>query len=157
MSEFATRRLTKGDLQRAIEIDGHYEARPRRGYFESRLAAALRNPDAYVQIGVTLDDKLVGMVLANIRAGEYGQDEVSLAMEVIGVDPDYAGQGVGDVLMDALETEMRRIGIAELETEVRWTNHRLLTFLDRQGFEIAPRQILAAAVTQDLAEPREEI
>jgi ribosomal protein S18 acetylase RimI-like enzyme len=155
-SDLKLRRMVADDLQTVIRIDGEHGAGPRRGYFQTRLAAARRDPEHYLQFVVENSDGMVGFVLANMHQGEYGQAAPSLAMEVIGVDPAASAHGVGNMLMDALEDEMQTRGIKELQTEVNWTLHGLLAFLQKRGFEIAPRQVISAPVNQDLAQPRED-
>jgi len=151
------RRLTPEDLERAILIDKQVSGRARKGYFQSRLKAALRNQDAFVQIGIDEEGKLVGYMLARQLSGEYGRTTKAMTIEVINVDPKSRNRGLGQHLMSALEAEMKDRGITDLQTEVNWTNHKLLAFLDHSGFEIAPRMVLQRPVSQDIRQPREAV
>jgi GNAT superfamily N-acetyltransferase len=142
----AVRRLKPDDLDAVIALDKAITGRSRRGYFETRLAAALREPSAHVQYAVEDDRGLAGFVLAHLLSGEYGRGEQVLALEVIDVAPGRRRQGVGRQLLGALEGEMGRIGIKEILTEASWTDHELLRFLTAAGFELAPRQVIECAV-----------
>ena len=125
---------------------GRRAGRSRRGYFEKRLATARRRPQAHIQFGAVRGDRLIGLVLARVLTGEYGQEAPSVVLEVIDVDPEATGAGVGRALLAALEAEMRERRIAELQTEARWTAHDLLQFFAANGFSLAPRLVLQCPV-----------
>ncbi len=144
----AVRRLRPGDLEDVIALDKAITGRSRRGYFEKRLAAALREPSAHVQVAVDGERGLAGFALARVLSGEYGRTEAALALEVIDVDPALRRRGIGARLLGALERGMGEKGIEEILTEARWTDHGLLRFLAAGGFELAPRQVLECAVAE---------
>jgi GNAT superfamily N-acetyltransferase len=144
----AVRKLRPGDLEDVIALDKAITGRSRRGYFEKRLAAALREPSAHVQFAVDGDRGLTGFVLARVLTGEYGRTEAALTLEVIDVDPALRRRGIGARLLAAIEDEMREKGITEILTEANWTDHELLRFLAAGGFALAPRQVLECAVAE---------
>ena len=65
------RRLTPDDLDAAVAIDRAIVGDPRRGYFEKRLAAALRQPRAHLQFGIDGPDGLEACVFARVLSGEF--------------------------------------------------------------------------------------
>jgi GNAT superfamily N-acetyltransferase len=148
MEATAVRPLRPGDLDDVIALDKAITGRSRRGYFEKRLAAALREPEAHVQFAVDGESGLAGFALARVLAGEYGRTEAALTLEIIDVDPGQRRRGIGARLLAALEGEMRHRGITELLTEARWTDHGLLRFLAAGGFALAARQVLECAVAE---------
>ncbi|MDP6563635.1 MAG: GNAT family N-acetyltransferase [Alphaproteobacteria bacterium] len=143
MSETATpRRLTPADLDAAVRIDAAVGGSPRRGYFEKRLAAALREPEAHIQFGIDGPDGLRAVIFARLLRGEFGRDEEIAVLEVIDVAEEARGAGLGSRLLGALEDEMRKRGIAELQTQASWRQHEMLRFLDHHGFAMAPLQVI---------------
>jgi ribosomal protein S18 acetylase RimI-like enzyme len=146
--EVMARRLRTEDLDRVVAIDAELTGGSRRGYFEKRLAAALREPDHHLQFGIEGADGLAAYALARVLSGEFGQNEESVLLETIGVAPGAAGRGFGTQLLQALEDEMRRCGIAKLATSIDWTDHNLARFFARHGFVKAPRHIIACPVSQ---------
>jgi ribosomal protein S18 acetylase RimI-like enzyme len=140
------RRLARADLDAVVDIDAIAEGRTRRPYFERRLAAALREPAAYVQFAAVLDDHLAGYVLARVLEGEFGRDAPAVSIEAIGARYDAKGTGVGRRLLDALADNARRRGIRELRTQARWNNHAMLRWLDENGFAVAANHIVDCAV-----------
>lgn len=140
------RRLARTDLDAVVDIDAIAEGRMRRPYFERRLAAALREPAAYVQFAAVLDDHLAGYVLAHVLEGEFGRDVPAMSIEAIGARYDAKGAGVGRRLLDALADDARKRGIRELRTQARWNDHAMLRWLDDNGFAVAANHIVDCAI-----------
>ena len=146
--QFEVRRLSPDDLEAVVAIDLEITGLSRRGYFEKRLAAALREPEAHLQLGLDGEEGLQAYVLARVLTGEFGQSEASVLLEVIGVSPSVQGSGCGNALLDALESAMRQRSIAVLETAIDWTNNDLARFFAAHGFVKAPRHVIECAVDQ---------
>ncbi len=146
-NSFATRPLTGDDLDPVIALDRKLSGRARRGFFEKRLATALKHPKAFIYIGLTGngptgDGALAGYVMARLLRGEFGEDALVAQLDAIGVDPDFQGRGAGRALIDALDAIMAQKGVAELHSQVDWSNHTLAGFFARNGFTVAPRIVL---------------
>ena len=138
----ALRRLARDDLAAVVDIDAMAEGRPRRPYFERRLAAAVREPAQHVQFAAIEEDELVGYVLARVLEGEFGHDTPALSIEAIGARFDAKGTGIGRRLLGAVADDARKRGIAELRTQARWNNHPMLRWLDDNGFSVAANHIV---------------
>ena len=69
------RPLTARDLDRVVWIDASLRGRTRRAYFERRLAAAARDPERHLQLGVEPDGRLAGHMLGRVLEGEFGRSE----------------------------------------------------------------------------------
>ena len=140
------RALTQQDLDPVVEIDAAIEGRSRRAYFQRRLATVLKQPGQHVQLAAHDDRGLAGYIMARRAMGEFGRLLPGLRLEAIGVATDRRGLGVGRMLMDALVTYARRHDISEFRTTSDWRNHRMLTWLDAMGFELAGNLIVDCAV-----------
>jgi len=140
------RALTQQDLDTVVEIDAAVEGRSRRAYFRRRLATALKQAGQHVQFAAHDDRGLAGYIMARRVMGEFGRQLPGLRLEAIGVAPDRRGLGVGRMLMDALISYARSHGIAEFRTAAAWRNHRMLTWLDAMGFDLAGSLIVDCAV-----------
>jgi ribosomal protein S18 acetylase RimI-like enzyme len=145
-SPFKIRPLSVADLELVVEIDAVGFGRPRRQYFERRLAAALREPALHVQIGIEDRGTLAGFVLGRKLEGEFGRLEPALRLEVIGVDSSERAHGIGTTLLEALEAEAMKRGIRELRTQAPWRDHVMLRFLDHHGFSLGKNQVIDCAV-----------
>ena len=143
---FTVRALAPADLAQVVAIDAAIEGRSRRGYVERRLAAAQRDPALHAQFAAVHSHGLAGYLLARVLEGEFGSDARSLRIELVGVQHDVRGHGVGRRLFDALAQWARRHGVHELRTQAAWTDSAMLRWLDGTGFRLAPNVVLACAV-----------
>ena len=140
------RRLARDDLDAVVAIDARLEGRQRRGYFERRLAAALRDPDLHLQVALDDGDGLAGYMLGRVMEGEFGRVAKGVRLETIGVRPDAKGRNVGGRLLDALSRAAIERGAGELRTAARWNDHAMLRWLDEHGFTLAPNHVVDRAV-----------
>lgn len=140
------RALRPNDLDQVVAIDARITGRPRRGFFEKRLAAALAEPGGFIYVGAAAGMELHGYVFARILEGEFGGTAPVAVLDAIGVDPTRQGAGLGRELMARLDKIMQSKGMHELQTQEVWTNHAFLAFLAGAGFEVAPRRILEIAL-----------
>lgn len=142
----AIRPLVRDDLNAVVAIDADFEGRPRRGYMERRLEAALREPKQHAQFAATDGKSVVGYILARVLEGEFGRFEPGLRLELIGVRRDAQSHGVGKRLFDALADWASRHGIKDLRTQAAWNDHPMMRFLDAMGFTLAPNHVVDCAV-----------
>jgi ribosomal protein S18 acetylase RimI-like enzyme len=140
------RPLAREDLDTVVAIDAEIEGYSRRGYFERRLGAALREPKLHAQFAAVEGKGLAGYILSRVMEGEFGRSDPALRLETIGVRSDFRGSGVGKRLLDALCEYARRHGIVELRTLARWNDHDMLRWLDRNGFALAVERVVDCPV-----------
>lgn len=144
------RALAAADLARVAAIDATLSGRPRREYFERRLAIAQRDPGRHLQLAAEENGRLAGFMLGRAQEGEFGRTEPALRLEAFGVAPSAQGHGLGSGLAAAFEAQAARRGLGELRTTALWRQHALLQFLDRAGFGLAPVHVLDRATSPDL-------
>jgi len=141
------RYLAPQDLPQVVAIDARIlDGPPRRAYFERKLAAALAQPKLHIQYAATSGGALVGYVLARCLQGEFGRDVPALRLSVLGVAPGEQHHGVGLALVGLLEDWARRHGIAEIRSQARWRDHRMLAFFDRAGFDLGRNHVIDCEV-----------
>lgn len=150
------RPLRPSDLDRVIAIDSGHVGRPRRRFFEKRLANAKQHPEDFVHVGVARNGSLVGFAFARILQGEFGREQAIATLDAVGVERDSQEHGVGHTLMTSLTEVMRRKGVQSLQSQADWTNHALLRFFAASGFGLAPRLVLERSVLTPLAESLED-
>ncbi|MFO1317971.1 MAG: GNAT family N-acetyltransferase [Burkholderiales bacterium] len=146
LRQTAVRPLRGDDLDAVVAIDAASEGHTRRAYFERRLDAALREPKLHAQFAAVDDQGLVGYILARVLEGEFGRTAPGLRLEVVGVRADAKGKGIGASLFDALCDYGRRHGLADVRTQARWNDHRMVRWIDEMGFTLAPNHVLDCAV-----------
>ncbi|MGO8996887.1 MAG: GNAT family N-acetyltransferase [Polyangiaceae bacterium] len=148
LSNIEVRPLEKRDLDAVVALDKSIVGRSRRGYFERRVASALRVPKTHLQIAAVGPSGLVGFILARVSSGEYGRPEPAVLLEAVGVAPSAQHAGLGRRLMGALGKKAEARGIRTVVTEADWRNHSLLKFLDGSAFRLAPRLLLERVVAR---------
>ena len=153
-TQATVRKLSPEDLDRAVTIDQAIVKRSRRGYFEKRLAAALREPEQHLQYGVDGEDGLDAILLCRTLTGEFGGKEPSVLLEIIDVADKARGQGLARQLLSSVEADMRKRGIGQLLTQAVWSDANLLTFFAANGFRKGRRHIIDCNVSAALAAER---
>ena len=138
--------LARDDLEAVVAIDVAIEGRPRRAYFERRVAAALRQPKMHAQFAAWDDQGIAGFILARVLGGEFGRSDPGLRLEAIGVRTDARGRRIGAHLLDVLCDYGRRHGMAEVRTQSHWAHHAMLGWLDAMGFSLARNHVVDCAV-----------
>ena len=150
------RALLASDLQAVIAIDAALAGRSRRAYFERRLAAAQRDPERHLQLGVEADGHLADFALGRALEGEFGRSEPALRLEAFGIAAAAHGRGLGGVLAAAFDEAAAQRGLREIRTTALWREHALLGFFDHAGFRLAPVHVLDCALADaELGSTRE--
>jgi GNAT superfamily N-acetyltransferase len=92
-----------------------------------------------------VDGKVVGFMLGEVRSGEFGLEEPTGWIEVLGVDPEYRGRSIGRRLGEAMLGYFRRQGAKSVRTLVDQEHSELDRFFQSLGF--APSSLRAFART----------
>ncbi len=152
------RPLAPSDLDAVVALDRRIVGGWRRGYFDRRLAAALRQPRRHLQLAALGPSGMTGFLLARVADGEYGRPGAAGVIEAVGVEPASQRSGVGQRMLRALDARLHDRGIGALVTQADWRDRSMLGFLDRAGFALAQRHILERRVHRmPLPETDEEI
>jgi GNAT superfamily N-acetyltransferase len=152
------RPLGRADFEAVVSLDRQITGRERRGWFNQRLASALRQPRRHLQLAVDGEEGLIGFLLARLAGGEYGRPEDVLLLETIGVDPSARHHGLGHKMVAALVELAQARGLHALLTQVDWHDHGMTGFLDHAGFSLSRTVVVSRAVHRlPLPETDEEI
>jgi ribosomal protein S18 acetylase RimI-like enzyme len=145
MSEAATdvlvRELEDTDIGGVIALDEKIGGDYRPDVWERRIGYYLRrDPEALVV--AEFGGKVVGFMLGEVRSGEFGLEEPTGWIEVLGVDPDVRGQAIGRRMAERMLDHFRRRQATTVRTLVDDTMSDILTFFGRIGFSEAPLKTL---------------
>jgi len=133
-SEVQIRSLSELDLDDIVRIAEKTRDSYQPDLFEERVTYYLRrDPDGSVV--AELDGRVVGFMLGDLRAGEFGIEEPSGWIEIIGVDPESAGRGVGRALGEAMLGRYRERGVKAVRTMVDQSMPEIERFFLALGFE----------------------
>ena len=133
------RSMREADLKALVAIDRRITGRDRSASFERKLAEAMHESDVRVSVVAEIDGRAVGFIMARVDLGEFGRIEPAAVMDTIGVDPDFAGRGVGRALLSQLLANLTTLRVDKVLTEVDWGDRELMAYLDRCGFKPSAR------------------
>jgi len=142
MGDLQLRSLHRDDFDRVSGIESRITGHSRKGFLEKRFAAAVESPAGFIAFAAVRDGGLAGYAIARIQEGEFGAPDAVAVLDVIGIDPDVQGMGIGKALLDELEGRMKARGIGTLRTQVDWGNPAMIRFFSSAGFLLAPAQVL---------------
>jgi ribosomal protein S18 acetylase RimI-like enzyme len=135
ISSPAVRSLTELDLDGIVRIAEKTRGRYEPDLWEDRVSYYLRRaPEG--SLVAEIDGEVVGFMLGDVRSGEFGIEEKSGWIEVLGVDPDAAGKGVGRALAEEMLARYRRAGVNRVRTMVDSSMPDVEAFFPRLGFEL---------------------
>jgi GNAT superfamily N-acetyltransferase len=150
------RALGAGDIEQVIAIDRADGGHSRRRFFEKRFAAAAAHPDDFVHVGVMRGGALRGFAFARLLRGEFGRENVTAVLDVIGVEAPSRNSGIGRSLLQELVARLRAVGARTLHSQAEWSDPELTRFFAATGFRLAPRVALERSLATPLVERSEE-
>jgi ribosomal protein S18 acetylase RimI-like enzyme len=142
MGDTQLRSLGRDDMDRVCGIENRITGHSRKGFLENRFAAAAESPDGFIACAAVRDGKIAGYAIARTQEGEFGVRDAVAVLDVVGVDPDAQGMGIGKALLGEMERRMKARGIGTLRTQVDWGSPAMVRFFSSTGFLLAPAQVL---------------
>ena len=146
-SDVHIRPVNELDLEDIASIDEKIDGAYRPETWEKRVMYYLRR-DPEGSFVAEADGRVVGFMLGEVRSGEFGMEEPTGWIEVMGVDPELRGRAVGRQLADAMLGHFRDLGARRVNTLVDENLVAIRGFFTALGFRPAP----VKALTLDLAE-----
>jgi ribosomal protein S18 acetylase RimI-like enzyme len=131
------RPLDELDIGSITRIDERITGIYRPDLWEQRVGYYLRRDPDSSQVA-EVDGRVVGFMLGDVRAGEFGLEEPSGWIERFGIDPDFRGRDLGRQLYAALLTHFRARGATRVRTRVDGKDTAVAAFLKALGFTPSP-------------------
>ena len=135
------RPLDELDIGAIVKIDERIGGAYRPDFWEQRVVYYLRRDPESSQVA-EVDGKVVGFMLGDIRAGEFGLEQPSGWIERFGIDPDHRGRDLGKQMFEAITAHFRAAGVATVRTLVDGQDAPVTGFLKALGFAPSPLQAL---------------
>lgn len=130
------RGLEDTDLGGITELDEKIDGRYRPEVWENRVSYySRRDPEASVV--AEAGGRVVGFMLGEVRSGEFGLEEPTGWIEVLGVDPESRGQSVGRRMAERMLEHFRLRGATSVRTLVEDRMEGIGKFFTALGFEPA--------------------
>lgn len=139
MPEPRVRDLRREDVAGVTRIDALHTGRSKRRYWETVFGRFLERGPGPLRIGLgaELGGRLVGYLLGEVRAFEFGSEECGWIFSVA-VDPSAGREGVGSRLLAEACARFRDGGVPRVRTMVRRNDVPVLAFFRGNGFRGGP-------------------
>lgn len=136
------RTLTLKDVPAAAAIEKRVTRKRGRTSLERNLRARLKAGDHFICLAAPVGDRLGGFLVAEARGVEFGEDEPVGWVEVVGVDPEFQGQGIGQALGNEALRRLRGRGVRRVKTLVSWDAGEMIAYFQTLGFTRADSVLL---------------
>ena len=133
MENILIRRMRKKDADQIIKIEAAITQSPN-GMDLKRIIEEQIQRKSDASFVAESEGRIVGYMISYITSGNFGIDK-SAWISVLGVDPQYMGQGIGVQLAETIFSHYRKLGITDIFTSVRWDYTDLLSFFKTLGFD----------------------
>lgn len=135
-SALSIRPLDELDIDGIVAIDEKISGRYKPEVWERRIGYYLRR-DPEASLVAEAGGRVVGFMLGEVRSGEFGLDEPTGWIEVLGVDPGFRGRAVGRQMAEAMLQHFRSQGALSVRTLVDEDMAEIAGFFGALGFEPA--------------------
>ena len=133
------RSMDERDVPALVRLDRKITGRDRTPYYARKAAEVLRQSGVRVSLVAERGGAFAGFVMARVDLGEFGRTEPTAVLDTIGVDPAFAGHGVGGALLAQLVLNLGSLRVERVVTQAAWDDLDLVAFLSRSGFERSQR------------------
>ena len=127
------RRLEIEDADAINEINAAITQEPAESDFREIVTEQIRGRND-ISFVAEIDGRVVGYMIGSILLGAFGIKSGAW-LSMMGVDPKFMGQGIGEKLADAFFDYAKSHGLAHVHTSVRWDSTDLLSYFKRLGFD----------------------
>ena len=127
------RPLADVDIGAITAIDERIGGRYRPEVWERHIGYYLRR-DPEGSVVAEWQGAVVGFMLGEVRSGEFGLEEPTGWIEVLGVDPGHRGKAIGRSMAAALLAHFRELGAHTVRTLVDEEAEELHSFFSSLGF-----------------------
>lgn len=133
-TQIRIRPLDEMDISAIVGIDEQIGGAYRPEVWERRIGYYLRR-DPETSVVAEVEGRVVGFMLGEVRSGEFGLEEPTGWIEVLGVDPGHRGRALGRQMAEALLQHFRERGAHSVRTLVDEESEELRSFFSSVGFQ----------------------
>jgi ribosomal protein S18 acetylase RimI-like enzyme len=144
-AQVRVRPLDELDIGSITQIDERITGIYRPDVWERRVGYYLRRDPESSQVA-EVEGQVVGFMLGDVRAGEFGLENPSGWIERFGIHPDYRGRDLGRRMFDAMLAHFRSTGATTVRTLVDEGDAGVAGFLGALGFVPSPLKALEVRI-----------
>ncbi|MFQ6003937.1 MAG: GNAT family N-acetyltransferase [Woeseia sp.] len=128
------------DLDAIVALDAAQTGAAKTRYWTKVLEGCTSRSQGdrrYFLVGRTPDGELLGFIVGEIRAWEFGSPPCGWVL-ALNVTPGHRERGIGTMLFDALCAELKRDGVTTIRTMVLASDRVNLSFFRGEGLAAGP-------------------
>jgi ribosomal protein S18 acetylase RimI-like enzyme len=145
------RPLDELDIGAIVKIDEQVTGIYRPEVWEQRVGYYLRRDPESSQVA-EVEGRVVGFMLGDVRAGEFGIEDPSGWIERFGIHPDFRGRDLGRQLYGAIAKHFRECGARTVRTLVDEKDAAVAGFLGALGFKASSLKALETQLPETSSE-----
>lgn len=127
------RPLKRQDVQTALRIQRKITGKAPKAGWKRELETHIKEYPREC-LAAEYAGALAGFIIGEVKTLEFGVEKSGWIV-IVGVDPEFMGQGIGKKLGRKLLSHFRKKGIKQVFTAVPWDSSDLLAFFKSLGFE----------------------
>jgi predicted N-acetyltransferase YhbS len=134
------RQVTKADRAAIVALDAEVTGTEKPKYWTDildRFAGHDQQTHSCFLVATSEDDKIVGFIVGEIRAWEFGSPPCGWLL-VVSVSPRHREHGIGGLLLEALCKELKKAGVTTVRTMVLGNDKVNLSFFRSAGLAAGP-------------------
>ena len=134
------RPVTIADSQAIVALDAEISGAQKPAYWSDildRFVGDDQQAHPFFLVATSADDKIVGFIVGEIRAWEFGSPPCGWVL-VVGVSPMHRESGIGGLLLDALCAELKKAGVTTVRTMALGNDKVNLSFFRSEGLAAGP-------------------
>jgi GNAT superfamily N-acetyltransferase/biotin operon repressor len=120
----------------SIERETDSEKAERMASLKETAVYQLQYGEPLLNLGAEIDAKLVGFLFGEIKIWEFGRGERTGWVQVLGVDREYQGMGVGQKLGETILLHFQKKNVKKVRTLVDWYEGDLISYFKSLGFTL---------------------
>ncbi|MFQ5684583.1 MAG: GNAT family N-acetyltransferase [Candidatus Binatia bacterium] len=128
------RNLDKEDLSTIVTIEERVTGIARRAYWEKRIEMSEAIRPHWASLVAEVDNRVVGFLFGRAGELEFGLPGTVAWIEIIGVDPAYRRQGIGQKIVQHFVESAEDHAIKTIFTLVQNSDSDMGQFFTRLGF-----------------------
>ncbi len=125
--------MTMRDLNAVADIDEALLGTRRLSYWENKLERS--ETSGVPSLAAEKDGKVIGFILGSVSGWEYGVPENVGWIDTLGVEKQWQGKGVSQMLFKEISSMFKKVGVDTIYVFVDWKKWDLLQFFEKMGFE----------------------
>ncbi len=133
MNNVLIRKLKQDDAEDICSIHAAITQSPALNDFKKTVKEQAQSAEG-ASFVAELNGRIVGYMVSYILSGGFGIAK-SAWIAMLGVDPRYMGQGIGEKLAKEIFKHYRDQAVQYIYTSVRWDSTDLLSFFKTLGFD----------------------